>query len=305
MLKKRLGFTLIELLVVIAIIAILIALLVPAVQKVREAAARTQQANNLKQMGTACHTYHDNFNFFPSCSGTQGYFVISGKCVSLSTLIMPYIEQAPLANFIIANGLPGVFTTIAPYVAPLDITTSDWIRVQNYASNLRVFSDSGVSASHSTSMTAGNYVSGQNYTCSTNLGRTFPDGTSNTIIFATRYGYANVVGSAGTNGTLGNIMSFWDVLVGNGYGAYFGLCVANAAPSQTATTGGWMLAPTMSQANPASAWGTSQQAMSFGIAGLQVACGDTSVRVVSLTVSWNTWNCALQPNDNLPNGSDW
>jgi len=88
--RERTAFTLIELLVVIAIIAILIALLVPAVQKVREAAARTQCINNLKQLALGLHAYHDVQKTFPKCPN------IGSTAVGWHALVLPYIDQAPL-----------------------------------------------------------------------------------------------------------------------------------------------------------------------------------------------------------------
>src|ERR1700719_1628568 len=99
--RPRSAFTLIELLVVIAIIAVLIGLLLPAVQKVREAASRIKCANNLKQLGLAMHNYHDAQGAFPPpYVNTGGSYGNSGFPFThgWAPFILPYIEQQSLYN---------------------------------------------------------------------------------------------------------------------------------------------------------------------------------------------------------------
>ena len=130
----RSGFTLIELLVVIAIIAILIGLLVPAVQKVREAAARTECANNLKQIGLALHNHHDAYKFFPPGYRAGSPYVDgvgdTAPGWGWAALILPYIEQDTLFRQLNFNQpvkqSTGIQTLLAAYLCPSDMTNGSF-----------------------------------------------------------------------------------------------------------------------------------------------------------------------------------
>jgi prepilin-type N-terminal cleavage/methylation domain-containing protein len=141
--SRRRGFTLIELLVVIAIIAILIALLLPAVQQAREAARRAQCKSNLKQIGIGLHNYHDVFGVLPPGTVPQRTGANNNRVMAnyeswgWSALILPYIDQAPLAEELDLSGrtlnevlvaantagtLNATFPPLAAYQCPSDTT---------------------------------------------------------------------------------------------------------------------------------------------------------------------------------------
>ncbi len=181
---RRGGFTLIELLVVIAIIAILIGLLLPAVQKVRDAAARAQSQNNLKQIGLAINNIGGTYN--TQIPPSYGSFPANGPFGSIFDFMLPYIEQQNLYNQynpgsggyfggLSASGTPNpVAATVKTYVAPADSTnnTNSLPGLTSYASNYLLFGSAGAS-----------------------LPASFIDGTSNTVMFMERYAQANLSGT--------------------------------------------------------------------------------------------------------------
>jgi prepilin-type N-terminal cleavage/methylation domain-containing protein len=153
---RRTGFTLIELLVVIAIIAVLIGLLLPAVQKVREAAARTEALNNLKQLGLAVHNAHDAHGKAPMMYGTYG-----GQDGSVFYHLLPYLEQGnlwsqgpnvarqvPVKAFrhpadVTYSSAGGVFTlTPATDIPPWASGSTTW-GLSSFSANWQFFGDDG------------------------------------------------------------------------------------------------------------------------------------------------------------------
>lgn len=305
--SRRPGFTLIELLVVIAIIAVLIGLLLPAVQKVRAAAARAQCANNLHQLSLAVQNAHDQighfppaFGWYPSSTNTPG----NGYGNTFFHLL-PYIEQSglyqssafpPLSFRMPSHYLASVGVCTHPikvYVCPADpgVTSAgfaahgprgqtDW-GAGCFAANVQVFG------------TVANPTSGSvsSYQGCARIPATFQDGTSQTILFAEKYASC---------GKGGSVWDQWDPAptgidfpwmplladqLGRGYGA--------VGPGSL-----FQLRPNASLCNPA-------LAQTAHTGGIQVGLGDGSVRTVNQGVSGTTWWAALTPSAGDLLGSDW
>jgi type II secretory pathway pseudopilin PulG len=294
---------LIELLVVIAIIAILIGLLLPAVQKVREAAARSQCSNNLKQLGTAIHNYASTYGtqlpaltsspVAPTWGNYQG-------CILVSTL--PFIEQEQLYTIAIstpANTWDGSTTiggatpyvrqqTVKTYLCPSDFTVaSGWVATQpnvwkasSYAANYELFGKTR----------PGGVADAPQF----NIGN-LRDGTSNTVAFSDVYA---VTGATGGGSAWAYPGIDFNSLIGSNPGSLWVPAIANSRSFGVNAYGVPQISPTQAQA--------SKYVAQSGHSGtVQVGLMDGSVRGVNGGISQVTWRNALLPDDGNTLGSDW
>jgi prepilin-type N-terminal cleavage/methylation domain-containing protein len=288
------GFTLIELLVVIAIIAILIGLLVPAVQKVREAASRTESTNNIKQQVLSLHTLHDTYKrlpptwgVFPQNTGSWDWNARPAPHGTVWYFMLPYIEQKNIYNSVVGMSWQAGPVVVKVYTSPLDPTLPGgnlhWGNrgAISYAANALVF---GYQNGGSTRIPAG-----------------IPDGTSNTVFIAEKFSQCGFR----SDGSGSHMEYVWAEDGTNDYVAAFACsnCGGTAQYNAGGPLGARLPLPQWDAVSQANCIPTTVQSMTAG--GLLVGLGDGSVRLVSSGVSLTSWNYAVMPNDGQVIGDDF
>jgi prepilin-type N-terminal cleavage/methylation domain-containing protein len=312
--SRRAGFTLIELLVVIAIIAVLIGLLLPAVQKVREAANRAQCTNNLKQITLAIHNYAGTYNgalpYAIAGKDTGGVITPASSAagtpalqVSLYFLLLPYLEQANIYNnavtgqtasgsfsaFSLADGTLYSQMPLKLFCCPSDSSIGNnglvgKVCPSSYVYNLPLFATAQTKAKATVAGWGSQYQIGN-----------IPDGTSNTLAFAEHLGNCtggtspNWYAAGGSLDQTSSNMACFDIPTATGQ-------IYTSPP----------VLPPLPQIGVNQITCSNGMEPSTGHSGAMVASmADGSVRLISSGVSQTTWYYACNPTDGKTLGSDW
>jgi prepilin-type N-terminal cleavage/methylation domain-containing protein len=320
---RKKGFTLIELLVVIAIIAILIGLLLPAVQKVREAASRAQSQNNIKQSLLASHNGHDQNGTFPSAVSfwwsNPTNFTYSNSDATFFFALLSFYEQGALSTNISnwgGSGLGQIGTTdkaamsfpIKILTAPGDASATDvyakgfnaswmWnpaqssggvdVALSSYACNFQVFGRPN--------QVPANWSDWQNTAGKPNI-TSITDGTSNTVFIAEKRKGCGPNGNPNNSTTFGNA---WGHPADDRYWPVFARRPISSTPAVPLRQ---FPTPQFGVTN-ANCDNFRAHAMSGNV--IMVGMGDGSVRGVNSSISQATWTQVVMPSDGTVLGSDW
>lgn len=275
--RARHAITLVELLVAVAVVAILIAILIPAVQRVREAAARVQSANNLRQIILAIHGFGDEHRRFPEINGNARS---ANPRQSMFVVLLPYIGEGYWPLDYLERTDTNYPLVIRTYLSPSDPTASNPNHsfLSSYPANAQVFINNA------------------------SLARSFTDGTSTTIALAEHYALCNNLPFTYTNYEGFHRATFADggpnVYQYANEGDNFPVTTGNPPRTTGAWAGTFQVAPRITDCDP-------RLAQTPHVSGMLVAMGDGSGRTLAPGMSPSTYWAAVTPAAGDMPGDDW